>query len=67
MPAQNALELITGGLEGEADDLDSLEGQLTEVLRQAGQRALQRKLEGKKGLHGQAHRLRMRPKSPLRE
>jgi len=40
--------LLAGGLEGESDDLDSLESQVTQALRQAGQRALQRKLEGKK-------------------
>jgi len=41
--------LLAGELEGEADDLDSLENQLTEVLRRVGQQALQVKLEGKKG------------------
>ena len=40
--------LLAGGL-GEEDDLDALERQLTRDLRQVGQRALQKKLEGKKG------------------
>ncbi len=39
--------LLADGLEG--DNLDALERQLTRDLRQLGQRALQKKLEGKKG------------------
>ena len=45
---QQVAALLARGLEGEADDLDSLESQLTQALQQVGQRALQRKLEGKK-------------------
>jgi hypothetical protein len=40
--------LLADGM-GEADNLDVLEQQLTRDLRQLGQRALQKKLEGKKG------------------
>lgn len=46
---EQVAELLAGELSGEADDLDSLEGQVVEGLRQVGQRALQVKLEGKKG------------------
>ena len=45
---QQVAALLAGGLEGEADDLDSMENQLTQALRQVGQQALQRKLESKK-------------------
>jgi len=41
--------LLAGELGSEADDLDSLENELTQALLQAGQKALQVKLEGKKG------------------
>jgi hypothetical protein len=45
--------LLADGM-GEADNLDVLEQQLTRDLRQLGQRALQKKLEGKKGATGAA-------------
>jgi hypothetical protein len=41
--------LLAGELGSEGDDLDSLEDQVTQAIRQIGQRALQVKLEGKKG------------------
>ena len=40
--------LLAEGL-GDEDNLDALECRLTRDLREVGQRALQRKLEGKKG------------------
>jgi hypothetical protein len=40
--------LLADGL-GDEDNLDALECRLTRDLRKVGQRALQRKLEGKKG------------------
>ena len=42
-------KLLAGELDGGADDLDSLENRLIPDLRQIGQRALQVKLESKKG------------------
>jgi hypothetical protein len=41
-------ELLADGLEGEGDDLDSMENALIPMLREVGRRALQRRLEGKK-------------------
>lgn len=45
---QQVAALLADGLEGEADDLDSLENQLIPALREVGRRALQQKLAGKK-------------------
>jgi hypothetical protein len=45
---QQVAALLAGGLEDEADDLDSLENQLIPALREVGRRALQQKLAGKK-------------------
>ena len=42
-------ELLAGELEGASDDLDSLEGQVLEVMRRVGRATLQRKLDEKKG------------------
>ena len=41
--------LLAGELDDSEDDLDSLEDQVVVAIRQIGQRALQAKLEGKKG------------------
>ena len=41
-------ELLAGELDGASDDLDSLEGQVLQVMRRVGRATLQRKLEGKK-------------------
>jgi len=49
---QEVLEQISVLLAGELDDakgdLDDLEGQVVQAIRQIGQKALQMKLEGKK-------------------
>ena len=49
---QEVLEQISVLLAGELDDakgdLDDLEGQVVQAIRKIGQKALQRKLEGKK-------------------
>lgn len=42
-------ELLAGELDGAADDLDSLEGEVLQVMRRVGRATLQRKLEEKKG------------------
>jgi len=41
-------ELLAGELEGTQEDLDSLETRVIQILRQVGQRTLQRKLADKK-------------------